>query len=94
MQRRAICDSYKNITVYLHDESSSSVTHSTAATVVLLSDTTIGMITEFSNLPEDRKYLASASVYYSEQIAQHSTQLIISEYCCIILIIPIITFLL
>lgn len=53
---------------------------------MLLSDTTFGMITEFNNLPEDRKYLASASVYYSEQIAQHSTQLITSEYCHIIII--------
>ena len=61
---------------------------------MLLSDTTIGMITEFNNLPEDRKYLASASVYYSEQIAQRSTQLITSEYCHIILIIFIIGFLL
>ena len=89
IQRRAICDSYKNITVYLYDESSS-ITHSAAATIILLSDTTIGMKAEFNNLPEDRKYLASASVYYSEQIAQHSTQLITSEHCRITSIIAII----
>ena len=79
IQRRAICYSYKNITIYLHDESSS-ISHSSAATVMLLSDTTIVLITEFNNLPENRKYLASASVYYSEQTTQHSSQLITSEY--------------